>query len=728
MNLLFNLPQLTQEALNLPEEQEIWYAIPYDLDMENNYLQDSFVVITKDTLFVTKEHRIEKKILLDQCSDVLFEPQNNCGLMLAKTKDTEVLLARCSMKHLIRFSYVARGANMLVRKQYYKIESLENEKICPTCGRALPGTKTCPHCQGQATAWKRFFSLCNKYTVRLILASLFMIITSFLNIMMPKVQQNFIDESLMSDQGTLADVVAFVLFMLGITIILIIVNILKTWYCTSLGARMAMDIRSRLFNHLQDLSLTYIQERKPGDLMNRINHDSVQIRRFMEVHFGNLCSTLLTMIFALVYMCIIDWKLTLLSVVLLPISFFLSYTRRKNMKLRFRLARRKSDRVNSSLQDVLSGISVVKIFGKEKEETDKFRNLSDEYAQVEKQNNIFFAYFIPVLNFIMGLGIYLVTYFAGIKVIGGTMTPGVLNQFVAYAGILYGPLEQIANLPKQFAQMLTCLDRIYDILDEEPSFGNNPNAKEIAIQGEVEFRDVSFGYKSYEPVLNNIDLKVKKGEMIGLVGASGTGKSTVINLLMHLYEVDSGNLYIDGVDIKDISLDCLRRQIGVVLQETFLFSGTILENIRYAKPDATIEEVVRAAKIANAHDYICRTPDGYNTYIGDNGYTLSGGERQRLAIARAILNNPKLLILDEATSNLDTESEYLIQKALERLTEGKTTFAIAHRLSTLRNADRLVVIDKHRIAEIGTHEELIEQNGIYYNLVKTQLEMQRIQN
>lgn len=728
MNLLFKLPSQTEQALNLYTDDEIWYAIPYDLDMENHFLSDSFVIVTKDTLFVTCNHQVQRKLSLADCQDIRFEPLNNCGQMLACIQGEDTLLARCSMAHLVRFSYVARGAAMLVRKQFYKVESLENETICPTCGRVLPGTKTCPHCQGQATAWKRFFSLCQKYTLRLVLASLFMIVTSVFNVWMPKIQQTFIDDSLMSRNGTLKDVLTFVLVMLSMTIILIIVNILKNWYCTSLGARMAMDIRSRLFNHLQTLSLTYIQDRKPGDLMNRITSDSIQIRRFMEMQFGNLCSTILTMIFALVYMCIIDWKLTLLSLVLLPLSFFLSYMQRKNMRQRFRLARRKNDRLNSALQDVLSGISIVKIFGKERQETDRFRQLSDEYAQVQKNNDVFFAYFVPVLNFIMGLGIYLVTYFAGVKVIDGSMTPGVLNQFIAYATILYGPLEQIANLPKQFANMLTSLDRIYDVLDEEPSLGTNPNAKDITISGEVEFKDVSFGYKSYEPVLNNVDLKVKKGEMIGLVGASGTGKSTMINLLMHLYEVDSGELLIDGVNIKDISLDSLRRQIGVVLQETFLFSGTILENIRYAKPEATMAEVIQAAKIANAHDFICRTPDGYNTYIGDNGYTLSGGERQRIAIARAILNQPKLLILDEATSNLDTESEYLIQKALERLTEGKTTFAIAHRLSTLRNADRLVVIDKHRIAEIGTHEELIAKKGIYYGLVTTQLEMQRIQN
>lgn len=726
MNLLFNLPEETLRTLPISPEEEIWYAVPYDLSSDGAYLTESYVIVTKYNIFVTEKHILLRNVTLSDCSQILFEPQAGCGHLTARIQGRYVLLARCSMKHFIRFSYAARGIDMLMRKQYYKIESLESETVCPKCGRPLSSASHCPHCAGSASSWKRFWELGRHYTVRLLLASLFMLAVSSANILGPKIQQTFIDESLMSGKGTLAQAGQFVLIMLGITVLLIIMTILKNWYCTSLGARMAMDIRKRLFSHLQTLSLTYIQSRKPGDLMNRITYDSIQIRRFMEMHFGNLCSTLLTMIFSMVYMVLINWKLTLLSLVFLPISLMLSVLRRKNMRRRFRRQRRKSDVVNSALQDVLSGIGVVKIFGKEKEETDKFRALSAEYAEIEKSNNVFFAYFMPIIDFVMGLGIYLITYFAGLNVLGGSMTPGVLTQFIAYAMALYGPLGRLVNLPRQFAQMLTSLDRIYDILDEKPAFGLNPSARDITIKGDVEFQDVSFGYRSYEPVLNNIDLKVKKGEMIGLVGASGTGKSTMINLLMHLYEADSGALLIDGVDIKDIRLDSLHRQIGVVLQETFLFSGTILENIRYAKPDASLEEVIQAAKAANAHDFICRTPDSYNTYIGDNGYTLSGGERQRIAIARAILNKPSLLILDEATSNLDTESEYLIQKALERLTEGKTTFAIAHRLSTLRNADRLVVIDKHRIAEIGTHDELIAMKGIYYNLVKTQLEMQKI--
>ena len=284
----------------------------------------------------------------------------------------------------------------------------------------------------------------------------------------------------------------------------------------------------------------------------------------------------------------------------------------------------------------------------------------------------------------------------------------------------------MTHLPRSVMQMITSLNRIYDVLDEEPAIKDGVEAKDVEIQGDVTFKDVTFGYNSYDPVLEHIDLEVKKGEMIGLVGASGTGKSTMINLIMRLYDVDRGAILVDGVDVREIKQESFHDQIGVVLQETFLFSGTILNNIRFANPKATMEEVIRAAKAANAHDFIVKTPDGYNTYVGERGFNLSGGERQRIAIARAILTNPRLLILDEATSALDTESEYLIQQALDRLTEGRTTFAIAHRLSTLRNADRLVVIDGHSIAEVGTHDELMEKKGIYHELVTAQLQMAKL--
>lgn len=418
-------------------------------------------------------------------------------------------------------------------------------------------------------------------------------------------------------------------------------------------------------------------------------------------------------------------RLALFSFIFIPFAAMFTYGFRKKIHRRFHLQWKKSDDVNSNLQDVISGMRVVKSYGREKEEKEKFNRLADDFCHVQTRNEVFWAVFNPWMSFLMGAGVFLVVYFGGIDVLDGQMTTGELLQFVTYTQLLYQYLNWMTSMPRSLMDLISSIERINDVMAQEPFIEDVENPVDLEVKGEIEFRHATFGYKSYQPVLEDLNLKIHKGEMIGIVGASGTGKSTLINLIMRLYEVDDGSLMVDGYDIKEIRSDQFHSQIGVVLQETFLFSGTILNNIRFSRPDAGYEEVIRAAKMANAHEFISKTPDGYNTYVGEKGYNLSGGERQRIAIARAILNEPKLLILDEATASLDTESEFMIQKALDRLTDGRTTFAIAHRLSTLQNADRLIVIDGHQVAEVGSHEELIQKGGIYYRLVQAQLEMQK---
>ena len=306
------------------------------------------------------------------------------------------------------------------------------------------------------------------------------------------------------------------------------------------------------------------------------------------------------------------------------------------------------------------------------------------------------------------------------------MTAGEMSQFSAYAGMIFGPLMSLMSFPRQFMHMMTSLTRVYEIMDETVELAAPKNVSMKPLQGNIDINRISFGYEESDEVLHDVDLHIRQGEFIGLVGKSGVGKSTLINLIMRMYDVDEGSICIDGVDLRQIPQEQLRAQMGVVLQENFLFTGSVYQNISYAKPDATREEVIRAAKAAGAHEFIVRLPDGYNTYVGERGHTLSGGERQRISIARALLHDPRILILDEATASLDTETEKLIQDALAQLSAGRTTIAIAHRLSTLRNATRLVVLDKGTVAEIGTHEELMEKEGIYYGLVMAQREMTKM--
>ena len=739
MKLLYTLTPQQIQALQLEQGEKLWYCVPVDLWFDNQsklakeaYTSQIWLVVTQKRFIVLDDTQVTAAFLLKDCEKIKCEHQVHSGIVTIFTRDgREICAARFSMRHIIRVSYLTRGAQSVITamedgiapENAERVQSLEYEKYCEKCGRALPGTSKCPYCEGKTDILKKFLLLCGEYIGRLLLISLLMVLVAAVNLLSPMIQRRFIDNTLSSGEGTWTELWLFV----GITFFLLVVRILlevaRFWQCSKLGASLSMTLRKKLYYKIQTLSLSFINNRKPGELMNRVSRDTREIRNFMEEVFGDMFSTLLTMIVSLVVMFMISWKMTLLSMAFIVLVFVISKAFWHHIRVIFHKQRQKSDDLSSSLQDIISGIRVVKSFGKEEREAKRFMKKADEYAVISRKNETFWSIFFPILTFLMGCGTYIAVLFGGIDVLDGEMSVGELVQYITYCGYLFGPLGWMTHLPRSVMQMITSLNRIYDVLDEEPQLADKADSKEFPIQGAFTFERVSFGYQTYEPVLENISFQVKPGEMIGLVGASGTGKSTLINLIMRLYDVDQGRITIDGADIRDIKTECLHSQIGVVLQETFLFSGSILANIRFARQDATLAEVIQAAKAANAHDFICKTPDGYNTYVGEHGYNLSGGERQRIAIARAILNDPRLLILDEATSALDTESEFLIQQALDRLVKGRTTFAIAHRLSTLRNADRLVVIDKHSIAEIGTHNELLEQKGIYYGLVTAQLKM-----
>lgn len=724
MLLKFDLTAEIEKKLTFAEGERLYYAVPFDIAEDGSWQKDCYLVVSNKRIWVLSNGGDDRIYEISDCDRVKAEAKIGGGLLVMEQNGEEKCIVHYSAKHLSRYAYVARGINILISGRDEEVVSTEYEKICPDCGRAIPGTKYCPHCSKEGGFWRTFLRMAKPYKRKFYGIIVLMVLAAVVTLLNPEVQKHLVDDVLANGEGGMGVAFTCLGIMFALSVGIVIINILKSYYCTVLGATIAKDLREKLFAKIQIMSLGFINDRRPGELMNRIVFDTGKIREFMERTFCNMFTVCFIFLCDMVFMLALNVKLALMTFIFIPIAALLNYALRKNIHRRFHLQWKKSDDVNSNLQDVISGMRVVKSYGKEEMEAEKFRELADGFCRVQTRNEVFWAVFTPLLSFLMGAGVFFVVYFGGMDVFGGTMTTGELLQFVTYTQLLYMYLNWMTMMPRELMNLISSIERINDVMGQEVYVEETENPVEHAIHGDLEFRHATFGYKSYQPVLEDLNLSIKKGEMIGIVGASGTGKSTLINLIMRLYEVDDGQLLVDGYDIKRLESENFHSQIGVVLQETFLFSGTILNNIRFSRPDATYEEVIMAAKMANAHEFISKTPDGYNTYVGEKGHSLSGGERQRIAIARAILNEPKLLILDEATASLDTESEFMIQQALERLTNGRTTFAIAHRLSTLQNADRLIVIDGHRIVEVGSHEDLLKSKGIYYHLVKAQLEMQ----
>ena len=719
MILQYTIPQKIKELIALSENERIYYAVPFDIGSEGEWLKGSYLVVTTARVIVLNEGTVGAVYAIGDCTAAKANPRVGGGLLTLTHKGVEKIVVHYSAKHLSRYAYIARGINILISGRFEEVESREYEKTCPVCGCAIPGTKNCPKCSKEGGFFRSFTKMAKPYKKDFFGIFILMILAAVTTLLNPELQKYLINDVLKGDGG-MKKALVFLALMFSLSVGIVIVNILKSNASAKLGAKISADLRSKLFRKYQELPISFINDRRPGELLNRITGDTMYIRMFMEDVFCNLFAVLFIFIWDVIFMMVLNIRLSLITFLFIPLAVFLTMAFRKTVNRIFRLQFRKNDDVSSDLQDVISGMRVVKTYGKEKTEAERFKVLSADYARIQRRNETFWACFSPLLQLIMGLGVLAVVLFGGKDVLAGEMSPGELYQFITYTSLLFQYISWMNRLPLQLAQLSACLDRVNDILDQDVQEQDENAVEDMRIKGEITFEHATFGYKSYQPILEDINVTVKPGEMIGIVGASGAGKSTLINLLMGLYEVDDGRLLVDGRDAKKIGKNCYHSQIGVVLQETFLFSGTILDNIRFSKPDAAYEEIIRAAKMANAHDFICNTPNGYNTYVGEKGYSLSGGERQRIAIARAILTDPRLLILDEATASLDTESEYMIQKALNRLTHGKTTFAIAHRLSTLKNADRIMVIDKRRVAEIGTHEELMEKKGIYYNLQMAQ--------
>ncbi|EAH2761922.1 ABC transporter ATP-binding protein [Listeria monocytogenes] len=513
--------------------------------------------------------------------------------------------------------------------------------------------------------------------------------------------------------------------------IIFIVSVVVTGLCmryrirsiTLIGQDILKDMRTAIFGHLQKLPFSYFDSRPHGKILIRVVNYINMLSDLLSNGLINLISDILSVIVTLGFMLMIDPVLTLYSLALIPVLFVIVMVIKTAQRKAYQVLSNKQSNMNAYIHESIAGIKVTQSFSREEENFEIFTEVSNEYRRSwMKAVKIQFLLWPGVQN--IAVMTTCLIYFVGIKGYGVDVSTGTLIAFIGYVGNFWNPVINIGNFYNSLITATTYLERIFETMDVEPDIKDVPNAKKMPpIVGNVDFKDVYFRYEEGVDILKGINFHVDAGESIALVGPTGAGKTTIINLLSRFYNINSGEILVDGENVEEVTLRSLRSQMGVMLQDTFIFSGTIIENIRYGKLDATEEEIFAAAKVVRAHDFISGLKDGYYTEVKERGSTLSAGQRQLISFARALLADPKILILDEATSSIDTQTEILLQEGLERLLEGRTSFIIAHRLSTIKNSSRIFYIDNGRIQEAGSHEELMAQHGYYYNLYQSQFDM-----
>ena len=570
----------------------------------------------------------------------------------------------------------------------------------------------------QATV-SRLFSYLKPYTSRLIVVAVLVVIGTLFALAGPILLGVAIDDYIATADvpGLAQTAILMAAVYLGAAIAAVIHGVIMV----DIGQRLVADIRSELFAHIQTLSMAYHDRHKVGDIMSRVSNDTEAINRVLSNGLVQFTTNVLLLGGIMIAMFFLSWPLAIGTLIILPLMLYITREVTRRSRKAFRAVQHNLGELNAVMEENITGIRVVQAFAREADSVAEFQTVNAKNREAGIKADIITAALGPMFTTMSILTIAVTALLGSLLAVQGIVTVGILATFVIYIMNFFRPMRAIAMVYNQLQSALAGAERIFVVLDAEPSVQDMPEAAPLSnIRGAVKFDQVNFAYEADKPVLTDVSLTASPGQTVALVGPTGAGKTTIISLLSRFYDVTSGSIYIDQQDIRSVQQASIRDQLGIVLQDTFLFSGTVMENIRYGRLDATDEEVVNAAKLANADRFIHLLPHGYQTSVSEQGHNFSEGQRQLLAIARAVLADPRILILDEATSSVDTRTEMHIQEALLRLLEGRTAFVIAHRLSTIRNADQVLVVNDHRIVERGTHDQLLEQQGFYYDLYMSQ--------
>ncbi len=689
----------------------------------------SLLFVTEKELLVAEGDGESRRYELSELCKLKIEEMISSVRLMAKYKGKTVVIAmgtfaaRNDLRLFVKYLERYKKDGVIVPDE----EDFSRELFCPKCGQRYPDPvrKICPKCVDKMAILKKFWVFMKKYKVGIIMLVAAYVIVSVMAVIAPYFSSAFFyDRVLLNPEDKFYGKILLVVMIVAlVNIASIFVNMFANILSANMTGRFIYDLKVTIFESMKKLSMDFFSGRQTGGLMTQINNDANSIYWFFVDGVSAYAVNIVQIIAAVVMMYIMNPLLATLCILVLPLFFFATGKVTKRNKYYHAKRHNTERRMNSRLTDSFGALRVIKAFAKENDESKRFKNAAETSADAYKTLTIYNNTVMPALRVLMYLSNIIIWGVGGWLAITGKITYGFLTAFVSYSALLNNPMHSLVDMLDKFSDCVNAMQRLFEIYEAAPSVKEAAEPVVLPeIKGKIEFRNVSFSYVKNRKIIDNVSFEIEAGRQIGIVGHSGAGKSTIANLLIRLYDVDEGEILIDGVNVKELSFKQLRDNVCIVSQETYLFEGTIYDNIAYAKPDADRGEVIAAAKLAGAHEFIVKMIEGYQTKIGTGNKDLSGGERQRISIARAILKNPKILILDEATAAMDTKTERAIQDAIDRLSEGRTTIMIAHRLSTLRNADNLIVIEKGRLEEKGSHKELMARDGIFRRLYNMQLE------